>query len=161
VNPEIKSVLDDVFKAPEENVETFYDALKGAIQEGVQRSDVERITSGKPEAVKDSHSYVLQTSGFIQIDHGWHNEDYALHIRPITTRKPWRVTTNRVIYAIAKVVASTIPNHVEVKIWPPQPAWEINEITFKAIDLKSEWSVSTHDLEKMVAKMFEVLNTLV
>jgi hypothetical protein len=55
----------------------------------------------------------------------------------------------------------TIPSRVEVKIWKPYADWDIKDITFKAINVRSEWSLSDEDMNTITIRLFEILNTLV
>jgi hypothetical protein len=155
------NILDDVFSTSEKDVGTFMDAIKEAIAKDVDESDLERIKSGKPQGIKAPENLTEQVSGFIRIFRGWHENDYVWHISPAHSKRSWRVSIERVIYAIAKTMNETIPSRVEVKIWKPYADWDIKDITFKAINVRSEWSLSDEDMNTITIRLFEILNTLV
>ncbi|NDC22605.1 MAG: hypothetical protein EBZ49_00520 [Proteobacteria bacterium] len=152
-----KNILDDIFNTPEEQVETFMEVIKPLVTDP---NSFSRVTGGQPDQIS-APSLVDQVSGWIRIQHGWHGEDYVWHISAHHTKKPFKVSIDRVVYAIAKVMNDVIPQTVEVKIWLPMQDWEIQEITFKAVDLASSWNVSEESINKLNLKLFEVLGTLV
>lgn len=153
-----KNILDDVFNTTEEDVETFVEAIGPLIGESDDYS--RRVASGKPEQVQ-APQLVEQTSGFIRIQHGWDGSNYVWHISAWHHQRPFKASIERVMYAIAKIMNAVIPQSVEVKIWPPYQDWDIQEITFKAMDLDDHWSITKKSLDEMNLKLFEVLNTLV
>ena len=157
-----KNLLDDIFKTSDDQVSTFMDALQGIIQEDRSRSpsDIEKIQSGKPDTILSAEQ-IVQVSGFIRVMRGWDGEDYYWHFAPATPKKPWKVSIDRVVYALAKVMSGWIPPSTPVKIWLPYADWEIKEVTFKAMGLKTLWNVTQRDVTQMSLKALEVLNTLV
>lgn len=157
-------VLKSVFDAPDSEMETFFDAIQGAMGEGVSPAAVDtfrKIVSGKPDRISVQKSLTEEISGFIRIFRGWHNEDYVWHIEPAAIRRTWKVPFERVLFAIAQTMNKVVPTSVEVKIWLPRNDWELKTITFKAIRLKDEWSIGENDLDALSSKLFEVLNPLV
>ena len=156
---EEKNILDDVFKTPEEEVETFVEAMSELITDP-NTSDASRIVHGRPEKISYPE-LVIQRSGLIGIQHGWDGQNYVWHISPIHPKRPWKVSMDRVVYSIAKTMNTVIPNTTTVNFWLPHQEWEIAEITFKALDLKNVWSISNGDLEEVNKQLFEILNTLV
>lgn len=151
------NILDDIFNTPEEQVETFMEVIKPLVTDP---NSFSRVTDGKPDQIA-APSLVDQVSGWIRIQHGWHGEDYVWHISAHHPKKPFRVSTERVVYAIAKVMNDVIPQTTEVKIWLPMQDWEIQETTFKAVGLASVWSITDDILNKLNLKLFDVLGTLV
>jgi hypothetical protein len=150
---EERNLLDDIFSPTEEQIETFLDVLGDT-------TDAQRVIAGTPEKVA-APELVDQTSGWIRIQHGWHADDYVLHMANARPTKPFRVSTERVVYAIAQTMNLFIPDTVVVNIYLPKPDWDVPEITFKCIDLKAAWSVNEAVITKMVLKLFLVLNQLV
>jgi len=148
--------LEDIWNTPEEDVETFMEAIKPIIGDS---PDYNRIVSGKPDEIQ-APELTEQISGDIRIQHGWHGQDYVWHIAA-NPKKPFRVSDERVIYATAKIMNDTIPQDVRVNIWLPFQDWDIREFTFKAFGLEEKWSITEKALEKLVANLFEALNTLV
>lgn len=149
-----KNILDDVFNTPDEQIETFMDVLKS------NNVVADNRFSGTPDQI-EAPELIDQTSGFIRIQHGYHGEDYVWHISAFHRQKQFKVSIERVCYAIAKVMNTVIPQTTEVKMWLPMKDWEIDEITFKAMGLKSAWNITAQNLNKLTAEVFVVLNTLV
>lgn len=154
-----RNVLDAVFGAPEEHVDTFVDAMKD-LQLVIDSDKMSKIVSGRPDAVK-APELTEQVNGQVRINHGWHDGDYVWHISPARAMRPWRASLERVIYAIAQTMNSVIPNTVSVRIWTPYADWDIPEITFKASNLNDEWSVTEKSIDSLNQELFKVLNTLV
>lgn len=160
-NEAAEKLLDDIFETPEENIDLFVGVLKDKEMLVDPEDDgVTRMTEGRPDQVappllKD------QIAGGVRIQHGWHGDDYVWHIGPNDARRSWKVSNDRVAYAIAKCMNEDIPESIEVKIWLPYLDWEIKEITFKAINLKDEWSISDSIIEQMTLRLFGVLNALI
>jgi hypothetical protein len=152
-----KNLLDDIFNTPEEQVETFMEAIKSLVADP---GDYSRVVSGAVDQVS-APELVDQQSGYIRISHGHHGEDYVWHISAFHPKKPWRVSIDRVVYAIAKVMNGVIPQTIEVRIFLPMADWDLQEITFKAMGLSVAWNVNGTSIAKMNLKLFEVLNTLV
>lgn len=155
--------LEAFFKSCDKDGETFVDVLKehmGAPSDRSSAGVTRRIVSGKPDLVTPSKKFSSALSGFVRIHHGWHNNDYVWHIEHASIRRPWKVPIKRVIYAIAKTMHAALPD-IEATIWPPQMDWELRMITFKALNLKHEWSFSEDMVEKINNTLFEVLNKMV
>lgn len=162
----MKSVLDDIFGTAEEDVKTFSDILRDeealeSLSETAAGQDLKDVLTGKPRPAIDDHSFKMQQSGFIGIEHGYHSDDYVWHLQPLRANKSWKVSLNRVAYAIAKTLNTVIPNSTEVKIFYPKSDWDIQAFTFKAVGLKNVWSVSHRELDAVTLELFKVLNTLV
>ena len=157
-------VLRSVFESPDDEMETFFDALQGAMgDEGGEPSGsaTRKIVAGKPDQVQVQAKQTEEVSGFIRILRGWHGQDYVWRIEPAAIRRSWRVSIDRVLYAVAQTMNKVVPKNIEVKIWLPKSDWELKAITFKAMGLSEEWSVTQEDLEKLSTALFEVLNPLV
>lgn len=158
-----KNLLDDIFSTPEEDVGYFMDRLAANEAFGnIDAETQEAFASSAASDMPDKISYpqlVEQKSGNIKIDHGPVDQDYVWHIGHHPQRH-YKVSVQRVVYAIAKIMNESLPAHVQAKIWKPYSDWEIKEITFKAISLNSEWYVDAKYIERINIKLFEVLNTL-
>lgn len=166
--PITKSLLDDIFSAPEADVESFMDLLEAnevVVNKGA--ATMESIARSAAEDRPDQISYpelIEQTSRQIRIQHGIHGEDYVWHIAPHNPKRHvtnYKVTVERALYAIAKIMSEYLPAHIQAKIWLPYKDWDIQEITFKALGLNEEWSFDKKLIEKINLKLFETLNTLV
>lgn len=162
----MRSLLDDIFSKDEEDIETFMmaasDSIKLALRDkGLEDDeDVNKVLSGKGDSYK-APSLMRQQSGFIEITHGWHDEDYVWHISAWHQKKQWNVDQSMVIYAVAKAMNSCVPTACKVNIFPPYQQWEIKEYTFKAIDLGSYWQINQAMLNELTDRLFVVLNELV
>ena len=155
--------LESFFRATDEDVSSFMDVLREHMEERPteQSLDVTRkLLSGKPDRVSAPNLLQQSLSGFVRIFHGWHNKDYVWHIEHAAIRRPWKVSTDKVIYMIAKVMHDLLPD-IEATIWPPQRDWELRTITFKALRLKDEWSFSEDIIDSINNRLFEVLNKVV
>ncbi|HKU53261.1 MAG TPA: hypothetical protein VJQ25_12375, partial [Nitrospira sp.] len=113
------------------------------------------------DAVKGPKNLNQEVAGFVRIWSGWHDDAYVWHIEPANIRKPWKVTDDRVMFAVAKAMNAVLPKRVMVDIWKPQRDWEIKTFTFKAQDLKHEWSIQEEDLKKLTQALFSVLTPMV
>jgi len=160
-----RDLLDDIFQTPEKDVKTFREAIDDTMIEGLfpgaAKNVARKIISGEPDKLSAPKNLKMELSGFVRIYSGWHNDDYAWHIEPAAIRRPWKVSEDRVVYAIAKTMNGTIPKRIEVKIWYPPRDWEIRTFTFKAMGLKNEWSIQQQELDAVTLQLFEVLNPLV
>lgn len=154
-----EDILKQVFGQPDSQIQTFMDVIKPNVTDP-NDSEVSRIVRGTPDQIA-APELAEQRSGFIRIQHGWHDQDYVWHVSPWHERKPWKVALERVVYACAQVMNSVIPKSTDVRIWYPHNDWQIPEITFKAIALRAQWNVRDEHLQKMTDKLFEILNTLV
>lgn len=159
------ALLDRIFNATEKDVGTFADVLKreSILEEvGSENSDlIRKSADGKPAPIsKEFHSTEL-IQGFIKVVSGWNKQDYVWHLSPAHAKKPWNVTIERVIFAVVHTINEVLPREQVVNIYPPYADWDIAEITLKAIDLKSLWSVDQKDLDRLSLRFLEVLNPLV
>lgn len=146
-----KNILDDIFGAEEKDVETFGDIVKMNQKDFAPREVLQ---------LKKTANFTSATQKFLNITHGTHEENYVWHIRPAHPKRPWAVSTSRVIYAIGRVIHEHLPRDMMVDIFPPKVGWDIEEITVKANDAMSHWSVTQADLDKVTGQFFEVLNPL-
>lgn len=163
-----KNLLEQIFSAPEEDVETFMDLLSAndvIVNKGA--GSMESLARSAAEDQPDKISYpelVEQISVLIRIQHGTHDEDYVWHIAPFVPSNKivnYKVSIERVIFAIAKIMKEYLPEHIEAKIWLPYADWDIQEITFKAIGLNADWTFQKSLVDKINLKIFQTLNTLV
>jgi hypothetical protein len=157
-----QNILDEVFGAQPEQIETFMDAIQEAVQNdlrGMAADDVDRIRGGQPDRIQVPEQ-VEQVLGFVRVARGWDGSDYVWHFAPARNQRPWKVEVGRVVYAVARVMNIYIPSSVEVKIWLPYQEWDIKEVTFKAMGLRSIWNVGQQDIDRMSVQCLEVLNTL-
>lgn len=157
------SALEELFSTPEKEVETFLDIIGDNIEWsklGGNDSMVRRLASGEPDIVKAPKKLTPCLSGFVRIFHGWHNSDYVWHIEHAAIRRPWKVSLDRVIYIIAKIMHDHLPD-MEAKIWPPQPDWELKTVTFKAMGLSEEWSFDDGIIDTINRRLLESLNQVV
>lgn len=162
MSTEGENILEQVFATPEEEVQTFMDIIKESVSEhddNASGKGLEEVINGNVAQIGLA-DLLTQKSGWVQIGHGWHGDDYVWHICPSHPKKPWQVSTERVCYAVAQTMNKVVPQETEVKIWLPYAEWEIKEITFKAIDLKKCWNVDDKSIRQMTIKLFEVLNAL-
>lgn len=157
---EEKNLLDDIFNTTDDEVETFMDAIAPLVKDA-QKDDLGKIAKGEPEQISAPESLIDQVTKFISIQHGWHDKAYVWHFAPSHPKKPFKYPLDRVVYGIAKAMNDVIPSNVEVKIWLPYADWDIQEITFKAMDLKDEWSVTDAIISKLTEGLFEILNQMV
>jgi len=165
-----KTPLEEVFNTDEDDVKTFADILlkdsADILKEKVKKgSKLSGDFSGKFEQEEpdrfSSPDLRVSRNGYIEIAHGWHKDDYVLHIKPWHPKKQYRVTLQRVLFAIAKTMSKTIPDNIQVDVFPPNRQWEIPEITMKAKNLLDVWSVRNEDLLEMNEQIFKLLNALV
>jgi hypothetical protein len=154
-----KNILDDVFSRSEEELETFMEAVK----ENIGQDDMGDFHSkfDDKEIGAETPDYITQESGNIRITHGWHGTDYVWHMSTKHPKIPFKVDAKTMLYTVAKTMNDTIPSSVEVKIWLPLADWDIQEYTFKAVDLKSSWQITQKAIEALNLKLFNVLNTMV
>lgn len=154
--------LESFFKATDEDVSTFADALK-ELNKGVSPPDISvtrRLMSGKPDKVVAPRRFQESLSGFVRIFHGWHRKDYVWHVEHASVRRPWKVPIDRVIYMIAKTMHEVLPD-VHAVMFPPHFDWELKTVTFKALNLSEEWSFSDDLVEKANNRLFDILNKVV
>lgn len=158
-------MLRDIFDTPREDVEEFFEAISESVSEelfpGAPKDSSRKLISGKPDAVKGPKNLTQEVSGFVRIWSGWHDNAYVWHIEPAQIRRPWKVADKLVMYAVAKTMNEVLPKRVLVDIWKPQRDWEIKTFTFKAQDVKFEWSVQEEDLQRLTRLLFDALTPLV
>lgn len=156
----MKNILDDVFKRPEPEVRKFSELMRTPVEaaptglsgvDWAKRGGTERIAAFVPQT---------QQSGGILIQHGWNGTDYVWNIEPAPRRR-WKVSLDRVIYAVAKTMNQTVPPNVRVNIFRPARDWEVKILTFRAYGLGECWNVRKRDVEEMTIRVFSVLNPLV
>lgn len=157
------SPLDDIFGSPVD-AEEFADALY-SIPDLILESNesialVRKLSKGEPDTVIAPKPLAQEVTSFIRIIHGWHNNDYVWHIEPASIRRPWRIPEDQVLYAIAKIMNSSLPE-IEAKLWLPEGSWELRTITFKAIDLSNNWAFDSYMITNINGKLFEALNKIV
>lgn len=167
MDSEERNLYSAIFKTKELDVRTFADVMRRELsKEGVKKpkgvagAAFDEVAKGDAKKVA-TPKFTTQSSGFIQIEHGWHQDDYIWHIGTNHPRKDWKVTQDRLVYAIAATLDTIIPKNTKVNIHPPVVDWEIKEYTVKALDLKSVWNISNDDISRLTEKLFKVLNALV
>lgn len=163
-----ENVLDRVFSAPEEDVETFMELLEqNQVLVNKNAPTMESIARSAAEDRPDQISYpklVEQVSGLIKIQHGPHDDDYVWHMAPYVPSKKiinFKVTANRVAYAIASVMQNHLPPKITAKVWLPYADWDIQEHTFKAMGLNADPLFQKMHIDKINADLFRTLNSLV
>lgn len=158
-------MLREIYDTPKEDVEKFFDAISESVSDELfpdtPKETSRKLVSGKPDAVKGPKNLTQEVSGFVRIWSGWHNDAYVWHIEPAQIRKPWKVPAERVMFAVAKTMNAVLPKRIMVDIWKPQQDWEIKTFTFKAQDIRHEWSIHEDDLRKLTRALFEALTPLV
>lgn len=159
-----KNLYADIFKAPEEDVKTFAEVMKFHNKEkprdlSISQSGFDYVMSGQTERVAVPE-FVKQESGMMAFEHGWMQEDYIWHMQP-KRGKPWKVSPERVIFAIMKTMDTVIPRDMRVNIYPPDEDWDIKAYTAKVLGLRAAWNVPESDIARLTEKLFNVLNTLV
>jgi len=162
-----RNLYYQIFKAKEIDVRTFADVMrkemvKGAPKtpKGVNAGAFSEVVDGSPQKVQ-APKFSKQTSGLVQIEHGWHQEDYIWHIGTSNPRRDWKVSQDRLVYAIAATLDTVVPRTIRINIYPPVADWEVKEYTIKAMDLQSAWNVPQSSISALTEKMFKVLNALV
>ena len=158
-----RNVLVELFETTEEDVGTFLDVITDRISKSGDSGSMDlarRLVSGEPDKVKSPRKLQESLSGFVRIFHGWHNKDYVWHIEHAAIRRPWKVSVDRVIYIVAKIMHEALPD-VEATIWPPRQDWELRTVTFKALGLADAWSFNEADVSSINNRIFESLNQVV
>lgn len=158
-----RNVLVELFETTEEDVGTFLDVITDRISKSGDSGSMDlarRLVSGEPDKVKSPRKLQESLSGFVRIFHGWHNKDYVWHIEHAAIRRPWKVSVDRVIYIVAKIMHEALPD-VEATIWPPHHDWELRTVTFKALGLADAWSFNEADVSSINNRIFESLNQVV
>lgn len=160
-----KALLREIYDTPKEDVEQFFEAISQNVSEdlfpGAPKESSRKLISGKPDAVKGPKNLSQEVSGFVRIWSGWHDDAFVWHIEPAQIRRPWKVSDERVMYAVAQTMNKVIPKRIKVDIWKPQRDWEIKTFTFKAQEIRLEWSIQEEDLQRLTRLLFEVLAPMV
>lgn len=154
--------LQEIFGKSEEDLETFVDTL---ISSTVVDPEMEPMLESAKDNIAtpvDAPRFVEQFSGYVRIQYGYSSEDYVWHIAAFHPKKVinFRVSIDRVIYAIATVMKAHLPSDAQAKIWRPNADWDIQEITFKALDMNDVWQFNDKLVETINKELFETLNTL-
>lgn len=162
-----RNIYSLIFKAKEVDVRTFADIMRKELKkdapkapDGVVAGAFDEVTKGDPYKIK-TPEFTRQINGNVQIEHGWHHDDYVWHIGTTHTRKVWKVSQDRLVYAVASVLDTAIPRTIKVNIFPPIADWEVKEYTVKALELQSAWNVPASAITGVTETLFKVLNTLV
>jgi hypothetical protein len=160
-----KALLREIYDTPKEDVEQFFEAISQNVSEelfpGAPKESSRKLISGKPDAVKGPKNLSQEVSGFVRIWSGWHDDAFVWHIEPAQIRRPWKVSDQHVMYAVAQTMNKVIPKRIKVDIWKPQRDWEIKTFTFKAQEIRLEWSIQEEDLQRLTRLLFEVLAPMV
>lgn len=144
------SLLDQIFAAKEEDVKTFSDVFK---KEGITEQEAFRL--------KKTAEMLTESQKYITINHGKHEDNYVWHIRPTYQKRPWSVTTDKVLFAIGKVLNEYLPHDLLIDLHLPSSEWNIEEFTVRANGALLHWAISDEVFLKVTSQLFEVLNTLV
>jgi hypothetical protein len=159
------NVVKDILHTSEEDVDTFASVIEGTMDGSdnpvIEKDVIRKLVSGQPDRVTGPKDLTESVSGFIRIFHGWHDNHYVWHIEHAAIRRPWKVSSDRVLYAIAKVSSAHIPERIEVQMWNPSVDWELKTYTMKAMNLRSDWSFREESISDLNKHLFEALNTLV
>lgn len=143
--------LEKFFSTPKEDLDEIIETFKVGEMENF---DDKEIGVESPE-------FKTQEMNAIRISHGWHGSDYVWHISTKHPKIQFKVGQRDLLAVVAKTMNEVVPSNVEVKIWLPFADWDIQEYTFKAIDLKNCWQVSDKAIEGLNIKLFNALNTVV
>lgn len=153
-----ENLLEKVFAQKEEDVETFAENIQQSIL--YKSSEFDRIKAEDGETVVVP-KLVDQISGKIRIQHGPHGDDYVWHLSTIDYRIRFKVSTERLLYAIASAMNKYIPPTITVDIFLPQSDWDIKEYTFKAHGLNGVWNFNQKHIDNLSIELFNILNALV
>lgn len=147
------NVLDEIFAATEEDVETFADF--------VEQQSSGKMTEKESEKVRSTASFSTETQKHITVEHGRHEAHYAWHITPANPKRGWPSSMKNMIFAATRVVCSTLPQDVLVDIYLPSTRDACAEVlTIRANDVLDHWNVQPDDLTKITGRLFEVINAL-
>jgi hypothetical protein len=119
------------------------------------------ITDQESFRMKKTANLFVETQKFVSITHGSHENNYVWHIRPNHKKKPWAVSTDRVLFAIGKILNEYLSNDILIDLHLPNQSWQIEEITVRANEALDHWTVNEESLKKITGQFFEVLNTLI
>jgi hypothetical protein len=144
------SLLDQIFSAKKEDVETFSEVFK---KEG--------ITDQESFRLKKTAEMKVESQKYITINHGKHEDNYVWHIQPTYPKKPWAVSIDKVLYAIGRVLNEYLPTDIMIDLHLPSSEWKIEEITVRANGALTHWAVTDAMLATVTGQFFEILNTLV
>lgn len=139
-------ILDDFFNKPSEDSDT-----EEVFKIGGEDFDDKEFSVEIPELTG-------QEMGNIRIMHGWHGNDYVWHISTKHHKIAFRTDP---VEPIARCMNEVVPPSIEVKIWLPLADWDIQEYTFKAIELKACWQISQKSLDALNIKIFTLLNSMI
>lgn len=159
---EEKTALEELFETKEQTFSEVMEDMNPSEEE-----DANLAVKGDPKPISKDFEQKSRGFKFINITNGWNREDFVMHIAPASHKKTWKLpleanyNDNSVIKTIILIMNKHIPKNHQVDIHLPVSDWEIKELTFKAIKLKSVWSVTEEDLEKMILELFEELNKIV
>ena len=157
-------LLDRIFQTPDEDVETFADVIKKEAETSpagsFDKDFLAKAAKGEQVGIEKTYRPKEQVQGFIRIISGWLGADFVWHIGPAHPKKPWKVSLDRVIFAMVHTLNKYLPKEQRVDIFPPYQDWEIPEVTLKAIGIKNEWWVDEKELEKLNLEFMKVLNPL-
>jgi hypothetical protein len=164
VDDKDRRMYSAIFTMGESDVRTFADIMR---QELKKEAPIPNMPEGFDEVMDGTPHKALapvftkQESGLVVIEHGWHTDDYIWHIGHSPKRKEWKVSQERMTYALAAIIDTVIPRTVRINIHPPIADWELKEYTIKALELKSVWSVPPSSITGLTEKFFKVLNSLI
>ena len=154
--------LQEIFGKTEEDLEMFVDTLvNNAVVDPEMEPMLESAKANLTTPIS-SPRFVEQISGYVRIQHGYAEEDYVWHIAAFHQKKVinFKVSIDRVIYAIATIMRAHLPTDTKAKIWRPNSDWDIQEITFRALETKDLWQFNERLIEEINKELFESLNTL-
>src|SRR3990172_10677039 len=112
-----RTLLDEIFSAKEEDVETFMEAMRdkiGAEDMSDFGNDGDKFSgnadkskfNGEKEPISAPDLYD-QISGAIKITNGWHGDDYVWHISTANPRQQFKIDGRRLLHAVAKIMNAT------------------------------------------------------
>lgn len=147
-----KSVLDDVFSAPEKDLKTFEDTIEDLCK------DESSLDLGDARSLGVIKKHKKQQK-FITIEYMWKGDDFVWYVVP-HPRKTWQVDATRLILVIAKIMNRSFPKDTRVDIWRPIPN-TVPEWSFKAFGVRGHWSFNEKELDSSIEELLTTLNTLV
>ena len=146
------NVLDEIFEANEENVETFSDLVSSTASKSITDNEVAKI--------RNTAKFSSQTQKFITIEHGRHESHYVWHVSPVSEKRGWPGNLKLVVYSIAKVLKKYIPDDVIVDIHLPNERYGIDVLTIRANNLMDNWAMNDDVIATATGQLFEVINSL-
>ena len=148
------SLLDSIFNAPEADVEVFADVVQD-LREKFSPDFQNQI------GIRADNRFSREVKGLIQIEHGVHDTHYVWHICPAHPKRPWSVSMNRVLFAIAQCLNAYLPTDLIVDMMPPDKQWEIKEITVKVNNATNHWAIRDDKLREATNALFAITGQLV